>query len=198
MTVLHNQCPSESPTGDLPISHSNRVVFHSPRYGCINPRNKQLNYRKSEFCLYNISIPECWVNATTIQPSQNIQSLQERDDNGVCRDYVQFFWGSSFSPRYCGSELSVEENFNLTVPSLQFLAVLWTDSASSEENGPGFDLTASCPTDSTAREWTDHVFFTALNHRTPCCKKCTLFLCHSLYKHVCICIFFHQNIKIFH
>jgi hypothetical protein len=148
MTVLQNQCPGESPTGDLrQISHSNTVVFNSPRYGCINPNKKRLRYRKSEFCLYNISIPDCWAGVVTIESSVDMQSLQERDDDGKCRDYLQFFSGSFTSQRYCGSELSTSEGFELTVPSLQFLAVFWTDSG---VNAPGFQLTASCPSNTTA------------------------------------------------
>ena len=114
---------------------------------CINPNKKRLRYRKSEFCLYNISIPDCWAGVVTVESSVDVQSLQERDDDGKCRDYLQFFSGSFTSQRYCGSELSTSEGFELTVPSLQFLAVFWTDSG---VNAPGFQLTASCPSNTTA------------------------------------------------
>lgn len=142
MTLLHHQC-GESIDGALSIGLRNTVFFNSPRYMCSTSR--RLRYRKNEFCLYNISIPDCPSGLVRIYPTNSEQRLQDRDDNG-CTDYVQFFAGSYVSPRFCGNELSVGEGFELKVPSLQLLALFWTDGS---DHKTGFQLVATCANNST-------------------------------------------------
>ena len=80
---------------------------------------------------------------TLVRPADVAQSLEEREEgDGECRDYVQFSAGDSYvSKRYCGNELSEAEEFNLKIPSTEFMAVFWTDSMN---HAPGFKLAASC------------------------------------------------------
>lgn len=136
-TVLQNQCPEES--DDLRTALGNTKLISSPRYACtrINT-NRLMKYRKSDFCLYNISISDCPSHTVIVKSSRGLQRLQERDEaSGRCRDYLQFYT-DQFSERYCGSELT---GLDLLISSDQFMAVFWTDSAN---NAPGFELTASC------------------------------------------------------
>lgn len=145
LSTLQKQCPQE--TDDLITSgDGNTVHFNSPRYGCTKSNNKPFNYRKREFCLYNISIPECTSGMVVVRSSGELQSLQERDEeSGRCRDYVQFYSDQFTSQEYCGRELT---DLELLIPSHQFMAVLWTDLVI---NAPGFQLSTTCaPMNTTA------------------------------------------------
>ena len=127
------------------------VVFPSPRYNCTKKRGHKYIYRRSELCLYNISIPNCESGRVTIEsPSGDgfRQELQERiqshnNFNNTCVDYLQFYYdvGNSTrkTSRYCGTELSYP--LHIAIPDTQFMAVFWTDLAI---NHLGFHLTAKC------------------------------------------------------
>ena len=120
-------------------------ILQSPRFGCQNERNKTYMYRKSELCLYNISIPDCLSGAITLDISSDVQGLQERADansgeaSAVCADYLQLYYGSSSTQRFCGDDLSLL--LPLQIPTTEFLAVFWADPSI---NALGFKLRARC------------------------------------------------------
>lgn len=120
-------------------------IFQSPRFGCQNERNKTYMYRKSELCLYNISIPDCLSGAITLDVSSDAQGLQARtatdsgEDDAVCTDYLQLYYGSTSTQRFCGDDLSLM--LPLQIPTTEFLAVFWTDPS---VNALGFKLRARC------------------------------------------------------
>ena len=144
---LQRSCPLE--TQDLRSLTETERLLQSPRYGCRKGRGSgnHYGYRRSDLCLYNVSIPSCESGRLLIESAtDNDQELEARlrDENGdvVCSDYLQFYYGNSSTQRYCGTELSLM--FPLEIPATQFLAVFWTDPA---VNKLGFKLRARCLTE---------------------------------------------------
>ena len=138
ITVLKEACNESE---KLILQQESRVTFHSPRFGCRKAR-KFRSYQKSDFCLYNVSIPSCESSGRLVLESgdRNAQEnfIQNRKSDSECSDYLQFFYHNSSSVRYCGRELSERQ---IQIPATQFMAVFWTDAAI---NKPGFTLTARC------------------------------------------------------
>ena len=130
-------CPGR--TTELPLvnrSSTDRFI-QSPRYGC--EKDDHLHtYRKSDLCLYNVSIPDCASGKLVIDNKLHESQELERRIRNVCSDYVQFYHGKSCSVRYCGTELS---RINLEIPATNFLAVFWTDTS---YNKLGFKLRVRC------------------------------------------------------
>ena len=110
-------------------------IFTSPLHGSGSGcRNK---YRKSDMCLYSISIPNCASGKVRLE-SINHEIQQPRD--GSCRDYIQFFYGNSSSDKFCGNDL-VGSQWPLDIPATEFMAVFWTDPVINEG---GFQIRAKC------------------------------------------------------
>ena len=132
-SALRTLCPDESE--ELRGFASERT-FQSPRYDCINSKNRTYRYRSSEFCLYNVSISDCESSVIVVEKSGD---LQEMDNSGdMCSDYLQLYW-SSGTRRFCGSDLSGE--LQLTIKDTHFMAVFWTNT---KGNRQGFKLRARC------------------------------------------------------
>ena len=147
---LQKKCPAESE--EIPTTNSNGTerILQSPRYGCRKGRGtgNLYAYRRSDLCLYNVSIPFCENGSLLIESaSESDHELEDRlrDENGevICSDYLQFFYGNSRTSRYCGTDLSLL--LPLRIPATQFMAVFWTDP---EVNKLGFKLRVSCDPDS--------------------------------------------------
>ena len=127
------------------------VVFPSPRYNCTKKSGHTYMYRRSELCLYNISISNCESGRVIIEsPSrdefqQELQGRKQSDNefNNTCIDYIQFYYSignsTAKTTRYCGTELS--HPLDITIPATQFMAVFWTDLTG---NYVGFHLRATC------------------------------------------------------
>ena len=116
------------------------IFFESPRYMCERKKGRYFTYRRSDLCLYNISITDCESGRVIVEhPERDEPNLEEKNNDGICVDYLQFYYDSynSRTGRFCGTELR-----NLTViPATQFLAVFWTDT---KRNTAGFNLRARC------------------------------------------------------
>jgi hypothetical protein len=143
--TLQSACPHESDA--LPLAPSNGVFLQSPRYGCRNSilerENNFFKYRKSEFCLYDVSLPNCTSGRVVIDNElHNTQELERRQRYRICSDYVQFSTSSTSSEKYCDSELS---RLKLEIPSTHFTALFWTDTS---YNKLGFKLRVSCVNES--------------------------------------------------
>ena len=115
--------------------------FQSPRYGCIRKNNKVYAYRPKELCLYHVSIPNCESGFLVIESSSNnTQAIETRDEKGICKDYLQIFYGESATEPFCGNDLTLK--LPLTIPTTQFLALFWTDPSNNDDLG--FKLRAKC------------------------------------------------------
>ena len=143
---LQKKCPEESEDILTTDSNGTERILQSPRYGCRKGRGtgNLYSYRKSDLCLYNVSIPVCENGSLLIESaSESDHEIEDRmrDENGhtICSDYLQFFYGNSKTIRYCGTDLSLL--LPLQIPATQFMAVFWTDY---EVNKLGFKLKASC------------------------------------------------------
>lgn len=138
---LIRTCPGESEALRVYGSDYETLELQSPRYGCKKKRsNNPYAYRKSELCLYNVSISKCESNILNLKKhSRAIQELETRDDNGVCKDYLQFYYGSTKTEAYCGNELMMSQG--LEIPATDFMAVFWTDPG---DNRLGFKLDVTC------------------------------------------------------
>ena len=141
---LRRQCPSEDE--NLPTTDGSDRYLQSPRYGCRKGRGSGslFHYRRSELCLYNISIPDCesgWLIVESSSSNDHQIEEQMRDDSGnlLCTDYLQIFYGSSRTERFCDNHLTLK--LPLSIPATQFLAVFWTDPST---NDLGFKLRARC------------------------------------------------------
>ena len=141
-------CPEESEEILTTNSNGTKRILQSPRYGCRKGRGtgNLYSYRRSDLCLYNVSIPFCESGSLLIESaSESDHELEDRmrDENGhvICSDYLQFFYGNSRTSRFCGTDLSL--HLPLEIPATQFMAVFWTDP---EVNKLGFNLRASCVT----------------------------------------------------
>ena len=141
---LLRKCPEESET--LRTTDNSDRILQSPRYGCRKGRGSgnHYAYRRSDLCLYNVSIPECESGSLIIESAtENDHELEGRlrDENGhvICSDYLQFYYNGLRTQRYCGTELSLL--LPLHIHATQFLALFWTDPAI---NKLGFKLRARC------------------------------------------------------
>lgn len=109
------------------------------------------NYRPREFCLYNISIQNCQSGRVLIETQEQDPPVQEqdppvveeRDVNGTCSDYLQFYYkvdnSTAKTRRYCGVDFDAP--ILDVIPSTQFIAVFWTDISHSYL---GFSLRVRC------------------------------------------------------
>ena len=143
---LLKNCPDESDNLQTTNENGTDRILLSPRYGCRKGKGSGnlYNYRRSDLCLYNISIHNCESGILIIESvSESEQELEGRlrDDNGqiVCTDYLQFYYNNSRTGRFCGEELSLL--LPIEIPATQFMAVFWTDPAI---NKLGFKLRARC------------------------------------------------------
>ena len=139
LDTLVTSCPNES--NAFPISSQNESFLQSPRYGCYKSEEDEqfFTYRKSDFCLYNISVPNCASGKVIIDNElHNTQELERKLRDHICSDYLQFYYENESSLRYCGTELS---RIKLEIPTSQFLAVFWTDTSI---NKLGFKLRVRC------------------------------------------------------
>ena len=148
---LNRKCDNERESLLGNVTENSMIVFASPRYNCIKKRGNMYPYRHNEFCLYNVSIPDCESGRMVIKSPGNNQfrqELQERtqsDDglNGTCADYLQFYYDIGDSTvktsHYCGTELS--HPLEIEIPATQFMAVFWTGPTN---NYLGFHLRARC------------------------------------------------------
>ena len=139
LLTLQASCPNE--TDELPELPTGERFLQSPRYGCVNPENdRQLRYRKSELCLYRISMPECTSGKIVIDNELHYtQEIERWQRYNICTDYLQIFADSFVSERYCDTELS---RSRLEIPATEFTALFWTDTS---VNRLGFKLRVSCP-----------------------------------------------------
>ena len=122
----------------LPVSNSSNAIFlQSPRYGCGN--KDDFTYRNNEFCLYDISIANCTSGMVVVDNELHFaQELEQKLRNNICSDYLQFYYGSSSSARYCSSDLS---RLKLEIPATDFTAIFWTDASITKL---GFKLRVRC------------------------------------------------------
>ena len=136
--IIQSSCSNE--TNDIPPVSPGVRFLQSPRYDCTIPHlNRFFRYRRSEFCLYDISMPDCPSGKVVIDNTLHyIQQLEQRHRYHICSDYLQFFTNSSSSEKYCDSELS---RLKLEIPQTHFQAVFWTDTSI---NRQGFKLKVSC------------------------------------------------------
>ena len=143
---LKTLCPKDS-QALRPIGPQTRI-FSSPRFGCLKRSGNRYAYRRSELCFYNITIPNCESNVVIVErsnetePGSNrelLQKIEERTPNQECNDYLQLYYGTSSTQKYCGNDLS--QSLHLLIPTTHFLAIFWTNSA---DNELGFHLRASC------------------------------------------------------
>jgi hypothetical protein len=118
------------------------VIFPSPRYQCKKRNGKVYQYRSRELCLYNISLPNCESGSVLVQPTEeDPQELEDRKEDGLCADYIQFYYSSDDNPivwtnQLCGTNLN-----ETTIPATQFMALFWSDT---NKNRLGFKLRAKC------------------------------------------------------
>lgn len=138
---LQSNCANE--TDAVPTSPSGDRILQSPRYGCRKPHyDKFFPYRRNEFCLYDISVPNCPSGRVIVHNNEHYtQELEQRQRYRICSDYLQLFTESTAYSRYCESELS---RINLEIPATHFTALFWTDTSVNEL---GFRLSVSCVTD---------------------------------------------------
>ena len=138
LETLQLSCPNE--TNVAPISPSGGRFLQSPRYDCRKGAgNKFFMYRRSDFCLYDISISDCPSGRVLIDNGLHYtQEIERRQRYHMCSDYLQFFTNSTTSDRFCDSELS---RIKLELPVTQFTALFWTDTS---VNRLGFKLRVSC------------------------------------------------------
>ena len=135
--TLATSCPNE--TNSVPQSQLGGLFLQSPRYMCSSRENNFFKYRKSEFCLYKLSLPECLSGKVVIDNDLHMtQEMERRQRYHICSDYLQFFTENSASKRYCDSELA---RIKLEIPSTQLTALFWTDTS---YNKLGFKLHVSC------------------------------------------------------
>ena len=146
LTSLQKNCPDESESLQTTNANGTDRIFQSPRYGCRkgSGSGNLYSYRRSDLCLYNISIHNCESGTLIIEsPSDSDQKLEGkwRDENGqiTCADYLQFYYGNLQTDRFCDNELSLL--LPLQIPATQLMAVFWTDPAI---NKLGFKLRARC------------------------------------------------------
>ena len=146
LTGIQRKCPHESEIIPTTESDGSDRLFQSPRYGCRKGRGSGnlYGYQRSDLCLNNISIPNCDSGSLLIESSSGNDHEIEgrvRDENGhfICSDYLQFFYGTSKTERYCANDLTLK--LPLVIPATRLMAVFWTDPAI---NDLGFNLRASC------------------------------------------------------
>ena len=102
----------------------------SPRHGC------HKYYRNREFCIYNVSMPQC-TNGLRIESA----SIHEMDlyEDASCSDYLEFdFPGGIGRDKICGTDI---DDYERDVTATSFLAVFWTDY---KDHSSGFDLAVTC------------------------------------------------------
>lgn len=137
---LKSACPNETKT--VLTSPSGDRILQSPRYGCRKPPQSRTTfypYRKREFCLYDISIPDCPSGRVRIHNNEHYaQELEQKQRYHICTDYLEIFANSTSSEQFCDSELS---RINLEIPATRFTALFWTDTS---VNKLGFRLSVSC------------------------------------------------------
>ena len=123
-------------------------ILSSPRFGCLKRSGNRYAYRRSELCLFNVTISDCESNVVVVEsnnetePGSNrelLQKIEERAPNQECNDYLQFYYGTFSTQKYCGNDFS--QSFHLQIPTTNFLAVFWTSPA---DNELGFHLRVSC------------------------------------------------------
>lgn len=120
-------------TDQIPFIAPGVLFLQSPHY------DRFYRYRRNEFCIYDISLPDCPSERVVVDNALHYtQLLEQRHRYNVCSDYLQFFMGSSVSEKYCNSELS---RLKLEIPQTRFQAVFWTDTSI---NRKGFKLRVSC------------------------------------------------------
>ena len=143
LETLQMSCPNE--TNEIPLSSSSSAArfLQSPRYSCQKPpygrRDNLFTYRKSDFCLYDIFIPDCPSGRVVIENKMHYtQELERRHRYHICSDYLQFYFNATASKRYCDTELS---RIELEIPTTHFRALFWTDTSF---NKLGFKLRVSC------------------------------------------------------
>ena len=143
---LQRQCPQESEELRTAMANGSERYFQSPRYGCRKGRGSGslYNYRPNEFCLYNVSIPNCESGFLVLESfSGNNHQIEEqmRDESGnlICTDYLQLFYGDSKTEKLCDNDLTLK--LPLTLPTTQFIALFWADPAT---NDLGFKLRVKC------------------------------------------------------
>lgn len=133
--TLQSHCENE--TDLVPESSSGGRFLQSPHYSCEKPPYNK--YHNSEFCLYDISIPDCPSGRVIVDNELHYtQELEQRQRYHICSDYVQLFTDSTASDRYCDTELS---RIKLELPTTQFTALFWADISF---NKLGFKLRVSC------------------------------------------------------
>ena len=136
--TLPSSCTNE--TDEIPTAPFGGRFLQSPHYECVNPsENTILNYRKSEFCLYDLSLPECASGRIVIDNDLHYtQEMERRQRYHICTDYLQFFTDTTPYKRFCDSELS---RLKLEIPSTRVTAIFWTDTS---HNKHGFKLRVTC------------------------------------------------------
>ena len=106
------------------------VTIYSPGHNKTNPF-----YLNRNFCLYNISL-DCPGQTVSLNSKPNTLPLSDAD---TCKDYLWFDASSNGQPRrICGNEIV---NFNDTIDTTSFLAVLWT---SGDKSAGRFEIEARC------------------------------------------------------
>ena len=106
------------------------VTIYSPGHNKTNPF-----YLNRNFCLYNISL-DCPGQTVSLNSKPNTLPLSDAD---TCKDYLWFDASSNGKPRrICGNEIV---NFNDTIDTTSFLAVLWT---SGDKSAVRFEIEARC------------------------------------------------------
>ena len=143
---LQQTCPSESIDIITLTENATDRLFQSPRYRCRKGRGSGAlyQYRRSDFCLYNVSIPNCESGWLTIESAMaNDREIEQRmkAENGeyTCTDYLQLFYGNSKTENFCDNDLTLK--LPLHIPATQFLAIFWTDPSTNED---GFEIRAKC------------------------------------------------------
>ena len=145
LTRVQRTCPNEREILPTTQSDGSDRLLQSPRYGCRKGKGtgSLYEYRRSDLCLYNISIPNCesgFVRIQSFSGGDHEIERRRRDTGGlVCNDYLQFFYGGLRTERFCGTDLTLK--LPLLIPATQIMAVFWTDPVVNE---PGFNLRVSC------------------------------------------------------
>ena len=98
-------CPNESEVLRVTVhgfENETIIVMQSPRYGCRKHSGNLCAYRRSELCLYNVSIPRCESQTLTVEREGAPQELEDCESKSLivgsaqeledceCRDYLQF------------------------------------------------------------------------------------------------------------
>jgi hypothetical protein len=133
--------PCANETDEIPPSPLGGRFLQSPRYGCFNSpdNNNFMNYRNSEFCLYDLSLPECTSGRLVIDNALHYtQEMERRQRYHICTDYLQFFTDGTPYQRFCDSELS---RLKLEIPNTRVTVLFWTDTS---YNKLGFKLRVTC------------------------------------------------------